>query len=430
MVLISSTAPPGLSAKAARAADKQISLLSIMAKLGHAPAGPPAAGGNYYYTSPFRPDEKTPSFVVSEVKNVWADFGAAPRPGQKVAGGDVLQLIMALTGFDLPLARQTLRAWAADLATPAELALPRVAAGQTFTSGQTTFTDVRVEPLSWKPLVEYLLGRGINWGLVQQSQRTLAHLQQIFYQVAGKPREKPYFGLGWKTSAGWEVRSKNFQGTIGGKGLTWLPGREPGVLVFEGFLDYLSALTYYQRPYFPQTVLVLNSASLIVEALPQLLEAPQVHWFGDNDQAGERALWLLRQALPPGRLVTHNEVYRGYKDFNDFLTKTPPSKPLPPKRAEPSQLSLTARYWLWVVFTDRAPGTPESEGKKRMCSFYSWTNDATGLEYLRVLRNRLGEQIGYYRLCERTQGRQYKILEWAGLHQPLPQPAPDAPAAA
>jgi hypothetical protein len=406
-----------LSSKAARAADKQIPLLAIMAKLGHRPVGC-AAGGNYYFTSPFR-DEKTPSFVVCEPKNVWTDFGMQPDAGQKAAGGDVLKLIMKLTGFDLPLARQTLRAWSSDLATPAELALPPAPA-ETYVTGKVTFTDVRVEPLSWKPLVEYLVSRGINWGLVQQSNRTQAHLQQIFYRTSTAVREKPYFGLGWKTSAGWEVRSKNFQGTIGGKGLTWLPGREPGVIIFEGFIDYLSALTYYKQSYFTQTVLVLNSAAMLMEALPQLQEAPVVHWFGDNDVAGERALHLLRQLLP-GKVQAHNELYRGYKDFNDFLTKTPPTKPLPLKRAEPSKLSQTAQYWLWAVFNERVPGTPEAAGKQRMCSFYSWTNNAEGLEYLRVLRNRLGHQLAYYRICERTHGRQYNILEWAGLNQVKPQ---------
>jgi len=63
-----------------------------------------------------------------------------------------------------------------------------------------------------------------------------------------------------------------------------------------------------------------------------------------------------------------------------------------------------------------------------MCSFYSWTNNAEGLAYLRVLRNRLGEQLSYYRLCERTHGRQYKILEWAGRYQSQPTLL-DAPAA-
>jgi hypothetical protein len=113
-------------------------------------------------------------------------------------------------------------------------------------------------------------------------------------------------------------------------------------------------------------------------------------------------------------------LYRGFKDFNDFLTKTPPAKPLPPRRAEPSKLSQTARYWLYVEFNERAPGTPAADGKKRKCSFYSWTNDATGLDYLLVLRNRLGEQMSYYRLCERTSGRDFKILEYAGLHHPKP----------
>lgn len=420
MQLISPT--PGLSAKAARAADKQIPLLSIMAKLGHQPAGPPAAGGNYYYTSPFRPQEKTPSFVVCAPKNVWADHGGTPKPGKKADGGDVLELIMRLTGFDLPLARQTLRAWASDLATPAELAPPPAPLGETIVTEKVTFSDVQVQPLAMKLLVEYLVGRGINWPLVQRSNRTLAHLQQIFYRTSTSTREKPYFGLAWKTSAGWEVRNAKFQGTIGGKGLTWLLGQQRDeVLVFEGFMDYLSALTYYNQVSFTQTVLILNSVSMLAEALPVLLEARLVHWFGDNDQAGERALWLLREALGPARVKAHNELYRGYKDLNDFLTKTPPSKPLPPKRAEPSQLSQTARYWLYVEFTERAPGTPTAAGKRRKCTFYSWTNDAAGLEHLRVLRNRLGEQVRYYRLCERTHGRAFKILEWAGLHQPVPQ---------
>jgi hypothetical protein len=410
-----------LSAKAARAADKQIPLLAVMAKLGRTPVGQ-AAGGNYYFLSPFRA-ETTPSFVVSVHKNVWADFGEAPEPGQKAAGGDVLKLIMKLAGCDLPTARLTLRAWASDLATPAELALPAAPVGETYVLGKVTFSDVRLEELAMKSLVEYLTSRGINWRLLQQSQRTKAHLQQIFYRTSTSPREKPYFGLGWKTEAGWEVRSKNFQGTIGGKGLTWLLGRDCSeVAVFEGFMDYLSYLTYRGRPGVEGTVLILNSVSLLQQALPTLMEAKRVHWFGDNDAAGQRALWLLRQAMP-GRVKEHNEIYRGYKDFNDFLTKTPPTRPLPLKRAEPSKLSQNAQYWLWVVFDERAPGTPAAENKKRECVFYSWTNDAAGLEYLRVLRNRLGHQLVYYRLCERTTGRKYNILEWAGLQQALPQTA-------
>jgi|GEM_PF-1506966 len=406
-----------LSPQAAHKADKAVPLLALLAKLGHAPVGS-AAGGNFYYLSPLR-EEKTASFVVSEPKNVWADFGEAPAPGKKVAGGDVLDLVMRLTGFDLPLARLTLRSWAADLATPTELALPSAARGDTYRSGKTSFTDVRTEPLTWKPLLEYLAKRGINWSLVQRSNRTQAHLQQIFYRTAGSTRMQPYFGLGWKTSAGWEVRSERFQGVIGGKGLTWLPGQKRDeVRVFEGFLDYLSALTHYNLTYFDETVLVLNSVNLLAEALPTLQEAQVVHSYLDNDQAGLRALHLMRQVLTRAKVQAHNELYRGFKDVNDWLTKTPPTKPLPAAGAEPSQQSKNAQYWLWVVFNERARYSRRADGKQRQCTFYSWTNDATGLEFLKVLRNRLGDQLAYYRLCERTSGREYKILEWAGFHSP------------
>ena len=405
---------------------KQVPLLAIMAKLGHQPVVQ-AAGGNYYFLSPFR-QEKSPSFVVSEPKNVWADFGEVPDAGQKVYGGDVLKLIRRLTGLELPLAREVLGSWAADLpevaAMRTELHAGKSAAkrGQTLTTGKTTFEDVNTAPLSWNVLINYLTSRGIDWNLVQQSQRNQDHIQQIFYQVAGKPRQKPYFAVGWKTEAGWEVRSENFQGTIGGKGVTWLPGRNRrSVVVFEGFIDYLSALTHWKQPSLESTVLVLNSVALLGTVLPQLREFEEVHWMGDNDAAGERALHMLREAMPPGRVKAHNEQYRGFKDFNDWLTGTPPLKPLPPRRAEVSERSKTAQFWLWAVFSERARGSRVADNKHRQCTFYSYTNDEEGLQQLRTLRNQLGDQLDYFRLCERTTGRKFRVLEWAGEYHATPQ---------
>lgn len=396
------------------AAAKQIPLLVLMSRLGHEPQRL-CPGGNYYFHSPFR-EEASPSFVVCEPKNNWVDFGEAPEPGKKAYGGDVLKLVMRLTGFPQPVALQALGQWMGDV--PALEERPR-AQGRTVATGGLTFTDVRTEPLTWKPLLEYLTGRGIDWGLVQRSSRTLAHLQQVFYQIQGKERPQPYFALSWKTEAGLEVRNSRFQGCIGAKGLTWLPGPEPGVVVFEGFMDYLSALTYYKRTSFGSTVLILNSVSLLGLALPRLLEFDQVHACLDNDAAGLRALHTLRQALP-GKVKAHNDLYRGFKDFNDFLTKTPPTKPLPPRGADPSARSQTQKYWLWAVFNERARSSRVADDKKRQCTFYGYTNDAEGLEYLRVLRNQLGHQLAYYRLCERTQGREFKILEWAGHYDVMP----------
>lgn len=162
------------------------------------------------------------------------------------------------------------------------------------------------------------------------------------------------------------MRSKNFQDTIGGKGLTWLLGRALGVVIFEGFLHYLSALTHFQQSYFKETVPVLNSASMLLEAICQLREAPVVHWLGDNDVVGERALHLLRQLLP-GKVRAHNELYRGYKNFNDFLTKTPPSKLLPssgPSRASLAKRRPTGSGW----YSTSAPRARPSQPAKSACA--------------------------------------------------------------
>lgn len=404
-----------------RAADKRVPILTVIAALGISICGM-ARGGNYYCLSPFR-DERTPSLVVSEPKNCWIDFGEV-GDNNKPAGGDVLALVMRFFRVELPQARVLLQELTQHVPAP----LPELApAGIPAAAGApaASLHDVQHARLSHPVLINYLRGRGINWGLLQGNEQLLASLQQVTYHVAGKPRPRPYFSLAWQTLGGYELRNAGFQGTLGNKGLTYFQGRQPGCLVFEGFMDYLSALTYYGRSSFRCSVLVLNSVNLIAHALPYLAEEPVVYWFGDNDKPGEKALTFLRERLPPGRIQTRNELYRGYTDFNDFLTRTPPRKPLPAHRAEPSTRSLTARWWIWVVFDEQDKARSRRTGRVeyKQCTFYSYTNDEAGHEALLLLRHQLQHQWRYYRFCERTTGSDFRILDCAGIADERPRPA-------
>lgn len=52
---------------------KELSLPNFLHQLGYAPVH--RRGNDIWYTSPFRPNEQTPSFKIDYSKNFWFDFG-------------------------------------------------------------------------------------------------------------------------------------------------------------------------------------------------------------------------------------------------------------------------------------------------------------------------------------------------------------------
>lgn len=52
---------------------KELSLPDFLGRLGFEPAR--MRGHDAWYTSPFRPNEHTPSFKIDQGKNVWYDHG-------------------------------------------------------------------------------------------------------------------------------------------------------------------------------------------------------------------------------------------------------------------------------------------------------------------------------------------------------------------
>ena len=407
-------------------AAKRVPILDVITCLGIAIVGT-AAGGNYYCLAPWR-QEASPSLVVCEPKNCWIDFGEVGSNG-KPLGGDVLSLVMKMFSVRLPVARTLLGELVNQAFTTQQRANATPSVHRAATSEKLSFTDVTFQELSNPILINYLTSRCINWSLVQASRQTMTHLLQVDYRLPGKERKYPYFALAWKTQSGHEIRNSRFQNCMGHKGITYLKGAKPGCAVFEGFFDYLSALTYFNVSTLGYSVLILNSANLIASAILYLRDEPEIHWFGDNDTAGEKALAALRHELPPGRVTTHNEIYREYKDFNDFLTKTPPRKPLPRRRAAPSKESQTAKWWLWVVFDKIDPVRSLQTGRTeyKQCTFYSLSNDENGYAQLLNLRHQLQWEWRYYRLCERTVGRKFRILHFEGSPTATEAALPESP---
>jgi DNA primase len=294
---------------------KQIPLFEILHRLGHDPVK--EIRGELWYSSPFR-KEKEPSFKINSEKNVWFDFG---RGG----GGNVLDFIM--TDSDSHDVATALRLLEELMGSPGrQISPPRaqpLLASLETESDQTPLQIEKIQPLQNKALVGYLKQRGI------EKPTASPYVKEIYYSLKGKND----FALAFPSlSGGYELRNSDFKGGIGKKDISLLVKRKSdredseatssvAVTVFEGFMDFLSALTFYQVKEAKTAVIVLNSVSFSYRAIKKIKEmgVTQVDLYLDQDDGGKQGIAYFRQHLGSDiSLRDPSSLYAGYKDFNDF----------------------------------------------------------------------------------------------------------------
>lgn len=280
---------------------KALPLHEFLGRLGYQSAR--TRGNDVWFTSPFRPDERTPSFKVDLSRNVWYDFGM----GQ---GGTVIDLVQQL--YRLPDVAGTLAA--IEAASGGSLAaIARHNPGDVPAKREAPVIE-SVGTISDAELVAYLASRAIPPELAR------TYMQEIRYRVGGRE----YKALAFQNEAGgYEVRNAAFKGTVGKKDVTYLaaPNRDDAA-VFEGGFDFLAALAHYGRERPESNVLVLNSISFVDRAAGLLAERGigKLHTYLDHDKAGRDATerlhgageWLARDA---------SGFYAGFKDVNDYLVR-------------------------------------------------------------------------------------------------------------
>ncbi len=201
---------------------RRMPLADFLARLGHEPVR--RSGNELWYIAPYR-GERTPSFRVNVAKQLWYDFGLGK-------GGDIFTLAGEFLQSD------DFRTQAKFIAETANMVVDRLEP-PTYQAKPTesVFEDVEVAPLFRSPLTEYLAERCIPYAVASR------HCCRLNYGVRGKR----YFAVGFPNMAGgYEVRSRYFKGCIPPKDVslvkaTDIPAGE--CLVFEGFMDFLSAVT-------------------------------------------------------------------------------------------------------------------------------------------------------------------------------------------
>ncbi len=283
-----------------------IKCLSIRAYLAERGLQPTKDNPRYgLYLSPLR-EERTPSFKVDYVQNLWYDFGLGE-------GGSIIDLVMRLERCDFA---QAVRLLGSGERTPMVIPLPLPV--------PPTVPALRLlsdMPLRHPTLVGYLSSRGIDPDMA------FGYCREVHYAIKGRE----YFAVGFRNDAGgWELRSERFKGGVSPKHITTIDNRSDTVLAFEGFMDFLSYLSMEKQ--LQTDAAVLNSVVNLPKAIPFLDRHATVHTFFDNDEAGCRATADLKRLCPNSSVIDRSHLYREHKDLNEYWQAKQSRQHIAPKR--------------------------------------------------------------------------------------------------
>lgn len=275
---------------------KSIPLASFLSRLGHEPAA--RKGTRLWYKSPLR-QEQSPSFKVDTALNCWYDFGIGK-------GGNIIDLATELyQSTDL---RHLMRCIANSYPVPS---VQTVASSFAPRHSAPSMERFEIVPLEHRALVAYLQARGIPAHIAK------AKCKEAHYSVNGKP----YFAVAFENvSDSWELRNRYFKGCQGRKDISYLPWSRDGpsteCAVFEGFIDYLSALTLGIIS--GADAIILNSVVNVNKAVPYLKGYTTINCYLDNDNAGQTSLAELT-AIYGATVIDRSALYSEFNDLNDFL---------------------------------------------------------------------------------------------------------------
>ena len=304
---------------------KQIPIQSVVLNLGGKEST--KKGQEIWYYSPFRPEEKTPSFKVNLRLNTWFDFGTG-------SGGSVIDLLIDFKGMsrnskdDIRNVLLELKNFENKAGTGIDKSTTIHDKAENQTKGER-YKILKKPSKVWLPsLQEEIASRGLDAKSVNR------YLRQVYF--LDLKTNKRYNAIGFENDKqSWELSipnrqtGKSFKTIIGQKGVsTFYHDNATRVLVFEGFWDFLSWQKLHDTQAGSDSVIVLNSTALVKDAsniIESWIECKEVLLFLDNDDAGFKATHLFAELLESsGKKVWDcSDNYTGFKDVNDLLRKNP-----------------------------------------------------------------------------------------------------------
>ncbi|KAA8476861.1 hypothetical protein BDE36_1284 [Arcticibacter tournemirensis] len=248
---------------------ERVPLSMLLSRLGYQPAK--SSGDEQLYLNVLRNAETSPTFAINTQLGVWfdrltkksgdlVDFGLAYWPG--LSSDQVLEKISQLC--------------ACSQGAPAGDTSHR--AGRKRRAIKIPYYHIaETRPLGCNPeITAYLQSQGI-WEI------SIGQLKEVYYYVVDeKQRRKDFFAAGWQNeNGGWEVRSRNFAGCLGRKGMTFIPGDENRLALFRDYISYLS--WKYANRASTDSILVMNAPEFLPAAKSRAAKFAEVaDFFGQQ----------------------------------------------------------------------------------------------------------------------------------------------------
>jgi len=280
----------------------QVSLVDLLARLGFEPLR--KSGKELLYLSMLRDSDTKPSFMVNDQLGVWYDHGMG-KGGNIIDFGmlfwehlsfpEVLEKIVMVSNTEHALQNHTVEN---RNRKRSPVKIPHYEIEEIKDLGHND------------SITGYLQSRGV-WHEAQ------GRLKEVYYHVEDqKKQRKHFFGAGWQNELGsWEIRNLYFKGCLGHKAISFILNDENKLSVFEGYLNYLSWLN--ENPFATDSILVLNSITLLQGAIRKANGFTEISLFFDLDKIGHQASIDFKSAIP--NAVDCSSAYIGYNDYNDKI---------------------------------------------------------------------------------------------------------------
>lgn len=245
-----------------------------------------------WFFSPFK-DEKTASFKVNIIKNIWMDFSEG-------VGGTIIDFIMKYNNCSISEALQILSNNVFSIHQQ-----PKKIKHET----SPTYSIKKVTELTNYNLLDYLKSRKINLDYAKK------FCCQVHYSFESK---KEIYAIGFMNDkGGFEIRNKYTKICLGKKAITTIKNQSKTVCVFESWSDFLSYLTLKNE--IPnEDFIILNSTSLMKTIYKKIENYNLIKTFLDNDDTGKKATKLLIDNTKK-QVVDNSIHYKNFNDLNDYL---------------------------------------------------------------------------------------------------------------
>lgn len=233
-----------------------------------------------FFKSPFR-NETIASLAINNDKNTWFDYGAG-------FGGDVIKLVELVENVSFKEAVSILSGESLDQIVPKK--------------NKSSIEVVDTGRIRTRYLLDYLIGRKIDVDIARE----------YCVEIDFKSNNKIQKAIGFENNlGGFEIRNKYLKISTSPKWFTTINHKGEQTSVFEGFIDFLSLLTAYQK-HPKDRCIILNGVSMI----DHVDDLDGAKFFGDNDESGDECF----SKIPDGKDVRY--LYKGYKDINDWLVES------------------------------------------------------------------------------------------------------------